>query len=257
MDRMHAAPETTANHVPAFAPHWAFFLDVDGTLLELAAHPDEVAIGPLLIPTLQALQERARSPVALVSGRSLADLDRLFEPLRLAAAGQHGAERRDAQGRVHRAEARDAGLEDAKMTLLEFSRRYPGIAIEDKGLTLAIHYRRVPSLAAEVERVVSLIAETLGSDYSIQSGKMVHEIRPGQRHKGRAIAEFLTEPPFAGRLPVFIGDDVTDEHGFELINGLGGHSIKAGPGPSVATWRLASVADVIAWLQRYVEACEH
>ncbi len=251
---LHRNPGAGGNHVPAYGRQWAFFLDVDGTLLEIAAHPDAVQIAPLLMPALQALGVRTHSPLALVSGRAIADLDRLFAPLQLPAAGQHGAERRDAQGRLHLAASRDARMAYANEMLCEFARGNAGIVIEDKGLTLSVHYRMAPWMAEEVAQRVDRVAAQLGPDFTVQAGSMVREIRRQRHDKGRAIIEFVAEPPFAGRLPVFLGDDVTDEHGFEVVNGLGGHSIKVGSDPTAAHWRLSGVADVIAWLQGYIEA---
>lgn len=238
--------------VPELAPGWAFFLDVDGTLLEIAEHPDAVQMPDGLVGILQALGRRADTPVALISGRTIADLDRLFAPLRLPAAGQHGAERRDATGRTLRSEAAGPLPDEVRDELKQFAKSHPGLLLEDKGSTLCVHYRQAPALGAEVESVVRAAAARLGEAYEVQPGKMVYEIRPASHDKGSAIADFLSEPPFAGRCPVFIGDDVTDEHGFQMVNQLGGHSIKVGKGATAATWRLSSVADVVNWLGDYV-----
>jgi trehalose 6-phosphate phosphatase len=236
---------------PDYAYDWALFLDVDGTLLEIADHPQDVEIRPELIATLQSVLTAAQTPIGLVSGRTIADLDRLFAPLRLPTAGQHGAERRDAAGKMHRDVQRNAALDDARHALEAFNRRHAGILLEDKGAALAIHFRQAPNLAGEVETLTRELMKKLGTDYELQPGKMVVEIKPRGRNKGHAVAEFIREPPFAGRLPVFIGDDATDEYGFEMVNRLGGHSVKVGTGTSCARWRLRNVTDVIDWLRGY------
>ena len=236
---------------PEYTYDWALFLDVDGTLLEIADHPEDVEIRPELIATLQSVLARAQTPIGLVSGRTIADLDRLFSPLRLPIAGQHGAERRDAAGNMHRNARRSAALDGTRRMLVEYGQRHDGIVVEDKGAALAIHFRQAPDLAGEVEDLTRGLMKDLGDDYELQPGKMVIEIKPRGRNKGHAIAEFIREPPFAGRLPVFIGDDATDEYGFEMVNRLGGHSVKVGSGASCARWRLRNVTDVIDWLRRY------
>jgi trehalose 6-phosphate phosphatase len=128
--------------------------------------------------------------------------------------------------------------------------------LENKGMTLALHYRRAPELGELAAREMHGIAERLGDGFEMQTGKLVYEIKPSGKNKGSAIAEFMREPPFAGRLPVFIGDDLTDEHGFEVVNRLGGHSVKVGPGRSRARWRLANAAAVREWLAACIERAD-
>lgn len=237
--------------LPVFDPAWAVFLDVDGTLLDLGERPAEVTREPGLTQTLEAL--RRCVPVALISGRPIADLDRLFAPLVLPAAGQHGAERRSAGGRIHRANVSRAALAHARTLLTTWTRSHPGTLLEDKGMTLALHFRGAPDLGAEAARVFHDALQRLGDDFQLGTGNMVLEIRPRGWDKGRALAEFMHEPPFAGRLPVFVGDDVTDEDGFCAANRLGGHSIKVGNGPTAARWRIHGVRQVLAWLDRFVQ----
>lgn len=238
--------------MPPFGPDWAFFLDVDGTLLEIAEHPQAVRMPGGLMATLRAVTERAGAPVALVSGRAIRDLDRLFAPLRLPIAGQHGAERRDAAGAVHHTPPQGGGLEAVHGDIEDFVTRHPGLMLENKGAALCVHYRRAPALAAQVEGRMRQAAAALGEAYAVQPGKMVFELRPAAADKGRAIAAFLEEPPFRGRRPVFVGDDATDEHGFELVNARGGHAVKVGAGETCARWRLADAASVVRWLEEYV-----
>jgi trehalose 6-phosphate phosphatase len=233
---------------PAPRAEWAYFLDIDGTLLDFADVPGGVAIDAELRGQIGALSRATAGAVALISGRSLADIDGLLNGFRLPAAGQHGTERRDAAGRVvHHAQSRDR-LEWARARLTESVAGRPGLLVEDKGLSLAVHYRQAPRLAGYVHRLARSLAPRLGADFCIQAGKRIVEIKPAGKDKGVAVAEFMEEAPFRGRMPVFLGDDVSDEYGFAMVNRLGGHSIKVGPGPTRARWRLRDVAAVRAWL---------
>lgn len=241
--------------LPEFADNWALFLDVDGTLLDLAEHPQAVRVEPPLVEALGRLQTLARGAVALVSGRTVAELDRLFTPLRLTIAGQHGAECRHATGEIA-VERAGAETEIARRALAALARRDPGLYFEDKGVTLAMHYRHAPHLEAMVERTLGEVARRSAGEFMVQTGKMVRELVPHGRNKGGAIAEFMTEAPFAGRIPVFIGDDDTDEHGFALLGRSGGHTIKVGPGASVAQHRLAGARRVRDWLREYASWLE-
>src|SRR5882672_9628001 len=183
------------------------------------------------------------------------DIDRLFGR-NFCAAGQHGAERRDAAGKMHQHRVPLAGLRKAHERLKRMVAEHPALVLEDKGMNLALHYRLAPELAATVHEVLRRLVEELGDDFELQSGKMVMEIKPSGKDKGTAIAEFLAEAPFLGRLPVFIGDDLTDEFGFELINRVEDCSVKVGEGSSAANWRLPNAHAVRAWLRRFVERSE-
>jgi trehalose 6-phosphate phosphatase len=239
--------------MPPFAGNWALFLDVDGTLLDHADSPDAVSVEPALRALLARLLAATRGALALVSGRPVADLARLFAPLEIPAAGQHGTERRAADGSVHRHAPPRARLREAASRLARLAAPHAGLLLEDKGMTLALHYRRAPALAGRVEREMRAVAAALGDAFELQAGKFVWELKPSGRDKGVAIAEFLREAPFRGRLPVFLGDDLTDEQGFALVNRLGGHSVKVGPGPTGARWRLADAAAVRGWLAQYAD----
>jgi trehalose 6-phosphate phosphatase len=205
-----------------------------------------------MLEVLARLRDRNDGAVALISGRAVADVDALFHPLRLPVAGQHGVERRDIQGRLHRHRLPDAGLRHAAQRLSQLVAQNQGLVFEDKGLNLAVHYRLAPQLASAVERVVRELLQQLGDQFELQCGKMVWEIKPSGRDKGTAVAEFMSEPPFGGRQPIFIGDDLTDEIGFAWVNNAGGHSIKVGAGPSQADWRLPDAAAVRRWLGELV-----
>lgn len=232
---------------PAPSADWAYFLDVDGTLIDIADTPDAVLVDAPLLDLIERLHFASGGAVALISGRSISDLERHLGRLRLPLAGQHGLERRDAAGRlwIHAAppEAKCA----IKEALLPVMARHPGLLLEDKGLTLALHYRRAPHLAAYVHRTMNQLCSLWGG-LVVQPGKRVVEIKPAGIDKGTAVTEYLCEPPFLSRRPVFIGDDLNDEHGFAEVNRLDGISIKVGKGRSCARFRLPGVAAVRRWL---------
>ncbi len=236
------------DHPPDLTVHTALFLDVDGTLVEIAAQPHEVVLTPELKPVLRQLQGVLDGAIALVSGRSIADVDRLCAPMYFPVAGQHGIERRDAQGRYHVLQESNPDFEQARNWMMHQASKHPGLLLEDKGLSIALHYRNAPELAGQVKDWMWRIMDRLGGRYHLQEGKMVMEIRPIGMDKGRAIAAFMDEAPFRGRHPVFIGDDLTDEDGFAMINQLKGYSIKVGPGPTGARFRMPTPAAVASWL---------
>jgi len=239
--------------MPPFQPHWAFFLDIDGTLLEIAATPKAVHAARADCRLVAALYDKAGGALALVSGRSLAMIDELFSPLHLPAAGQHGVERRDGRGRVHQPSFSDDVLARAAEPIREFAQRHAGLVFEFKGHSMALHYRLAPRLASAAHAVVREAARTVGEGVEVQRGKMVAELKPTGHDKGRAIEAFMREKPFAGRVPVFLGDDLTDEHGFRIVDRMGGHAIKVGPGPTVAHWRVANPAAARRWLADWLE----
>lgn len=241
--------------VPPFQPGWALFLDVDGTLLDIAERPDEVETRAVDCALVEGLQRAAGGALALISGRSLSQLDVMFAPLRLPAAGQHGFERRDVKGKRHRHRFPVETLASAKEKLREFAARHAGLVLEDKGASVALHYRLAPALADAAREAMRKASAPLGARVEVQAGKMVWELKPAGAHKGVAIEEFMREPPFAGRTPVFLGDDVTDEHGFRVVNRLEGHSIKVGAGDTEARWRLLNPAAARAWLRQWLAAC--
>jgi trehalose 6-phosphate phosphatase len=241
--------------LPPFRAQWAFFLDIDGTLLDIAPTPKAVHTAKADCKLVAALYDKAGGALALVSGRSLAMIDELFSPLRFPAAGQHGVERRDARGRVHRPSFSADVLSRAAETLRSFAERHAGLVFENKGYSMALHYRLAPHLAGAAHAVVREAARAVGEGVEVQRGKMVAELKPAGHDKGRAIEAFMREKPFAGRLPVFLGDDLTDEHGFRVVERLGGHAIKVGPGPSAARWRVAGPAAARAWLNEWLAHC--
>jgi trehalose 6-phosphate phosphatase len=228
----------------------ALFLDVDGTLLEIAATPQAASVSDDLREQLRTLAIEGGGAVALVSGRAIMDLDALFAPLTLPSAGLHGFERRGASGAYCRRPVPSAAaLEFARAAMLELAGQHAGLLVEDKRFALALHYRKAPHLEDTVVKAMEAVAAGLAQELELQHGKMVVELRPVGATKAEAVAAFMAEAPFAGRLPVFIGDDLTDEPAFELVNRLGGLSvIVSATRPSAARNRLATVAAVHDWL---------
>jgi trehalose 6-phosphate phosphatase len=227
---------------------WCLFLDVDGTLIELTDSPLATFANPELKALLGAVAERLGGAVALVSGRSIEYLDALFAPLRLPAAGLHGVERRRASGSMHGASFVDTRLDPARAAASALVRAHPGTMVEDKGRTIAVHFRLAPQFELDVRRSLAGIAQQLGGNYHIQEGNNVLEIKPSGFSKATAIKAFMKEPPFSGRKPVFIGDDLTDQDGFRMVEDQGGISIAVGTRVR-AQFALADAGAVRAWLQ--------
>jgi trehalose 6-phosphate phosphatase len=236
------------------APHnqqgWALFLDVDGTLLEIAETPQGVHVPTSLKQLLDEVRWRLDGALALVSGRSLNNLDQLFTPLRFIASGVHGCERRTADGHVLRPEVDAATIARVRTQLAEFVRGHEGLLLEDKHYAVAMHFRRAPEMREEVYRIMNDMLLQLGPMFALQAGKNVLELRPGAWTKGSSITAFMQEQPFVGRTPVFIGDDVTDEDAFAVVNEMSGVSIHVGnPAATLARHRLGGVSEVLRWLQ--------
>ncbi|MGV2106302.1 trehalose-phosphatase [Agrobacterium vitis] len=235
-------------------PHrYALFLDIDGTLLDLAESPDGIRVPVGLADDLAALSGRMGGALALVTGRALAYADRLFAPKHFPIAGLHGTERRTVEGTVIRSEPSPAFLA-IKEELPKLEQAWPGVLVEDKGAAIAVHYRQAPACADVVEKAIVDAFQAAGPGYELQRGKMVVEIRPDSADKGRALQSYLAEPPFTDRVAIAIGDDVTDEAMFECVNRLGGLSIRVGDlEGSVASQSLASpqlLRDTLARLAR-------
>ncbi len=246
------AAEAIVNTAPALAPSMALFLDIDGTLVHLAEHPDAIRIEARLRTLLERVRGLNGGALALISGRSIDSVDALFAPSRFAIAGQHGVERRSVDGTLHRHAPVLHRLHEAAAEMRALAARHPGLLLEEKGASLALHYRAQPALGEWVAQECRRLLAFLGDDFGLQSGKFVWEIKPNGKDKGTAIAEFLAEPPFVQRLPVFVGDDDTDEYGFDLANQRGGVSVKVGAGPTRALWRLRDADAVGQWLADFV-----
>ncbi len=245
--------------IPATAirpdPRWALFMDVDGTLLPIADTPDGVARNEAVCRLLARLRQGLEGAVALISGRTIEKLDRLFAPLRLPVAGLHGLEHRDARGHLSVLGEAET-LDHLRAPLAELAAAHEGLLLEDKGRALAFHYRLAPDQGARVEKtIISLVGST--QDLRLIHGKMVIEIKPRHADKGSAVRAFMAEAPFQTRIPVFLGDDVTDEDAFEAINALDGISIHVGVSRnSAARYRLDDVGQVLRWLTCVADSLE-
>jgi trehalose 6-phosphate phosphatase len=251
-------PGCAMTDTPIFDDRSALFLDIDGTLLEIAPRPDAVVVPAGLPELLLRIAARLDGALAVVSGRTLADIDGLLKPARLPAAGQHGLERRDVSGAMQKLESDPTRLVPVREALLRFVSSRPGMMIEDKLDSLAIHFRNAPEAAADTARFAAELLAGLGHGYKLLQGKSVIELQPDSANKGRAIDRFMSEPPFQGRRPIFVGDDVTDESGFEAVNALGGQSARIESGRAVvdsrAKLRIADPTALRAWLASLVPA---
>lgn len=224
---------------------WALFLDIDGTLLDLALTPDAVGVPQELPPLLNTLSTSMGGALALVTGRSLAFADRLFAPFRFPIAGLHGAEVRGGDGVEIPAHATPE-FEALKQALSHEIDAMPGVLMEDKGAAVAAHYRLAPGYEQSLGERMRQYAERAGPGWALQLGKMVFEIRPARSSKGDAVQLFMGQAPFAGRIPVAFGDDLTDESMFAVVNARGGRSIRVGTlaAPTCAMSRAPSAAYV-------------
>jgi trehalose 6-phosphate phosphatase len=242
---------TTVLRPPA-RPGLALFLDVDGTLMDLAPAPDEARLRPDTVPLLKRAVASLDGALALVSGRSIAQIDSLVWPLQLPVAGVHGLERRDAHGErlVH---ATAGSLDPARHLLQQFVDSIPGLLLEDKTLGIAIHYRRVPDKANDVLAAVAAAARQLNDSASVQTGDMVVEIKAGPRNKASAVAEFMQEAPFTGRIPAFVGDDVTDQDALHWVAEKGGFAIAVGTRVA-GNYRLDGCSEVASWIEELIAA---
>ncbi|MCC7463347.1 MAG: trehalose-phosphatase [Gammaproteobacteria bacterium] len=242
--------------IPA-AEQICLFLDFDGTLVEFTDDPRAARPDAQLLRILAGVQTALGGALAVVSGRRLEDLDALLQPLQLAAAGLHGLERRDAQGRRWPATPpiAAAALHDLRLRLLELVERYPGLLLEDKGATLALHYRRVPQLQATVRSAVAAMIAGSAPELELLEGDRVLEVKPHVQDKATAVESFMREAPFAGRKPVFVGDDLTDRDGFEAVRRHDGVTVAVGDRVT-AQWRLADPAAVRTWLAQIAARAE-
>ena len=228
----------------------ALFLDLDGTLASIEPRPDDVGPEAWRTALLKRLQAKLDGRLAVISGRTLEEVDRILEGAVIAVAAVHGLVRRRTDGSVLRADGHPA-LANARRQAADLAQAHPGILVEDKGLSLAIHYRLAPELAAQMTSEAEQIAG--GSGLKLQRGDMVAELCTPGLDKGAAVAAFMTEPPFAGAAPVFVGDDLTDEDGFDAAETLGGMGVLVGPDRLTrASRRLAGAASVRAWLEAAV-----
>ncbi|URX64504.1 trehalose-phosphatase [Luteibacter anthropi] len=229
-------------------PDCALFLDADGTLLAFADDPDKVAPATGLMATLDALHDTLGGALALVSGRAIDGLDRIFDRPHWAAAGQHGLERRDGSGHTRTMPVDRDELAKLRAAAHAVARELPGVRVEDKSWSVALHCREHPGYEDELRRRAPVLVAAFPG-FELQPGSHVYEFKPRGMDKGVAVAAFLDEPPFRGRTPIYLGDDLTDEHAFAVVLARAGHAIRVGDRtPSCATFTLSSPADVQDWL---------
>ncbi len=229
----------------------ALFLDVDGTLIDFADSPEAVRLLPEVREAITRLSERLNGAIALVSGRPLAQLDALFAPLLLPAAGLHGHElRSDVAARAAMPQDTSEFLHGLHQRAAALTHKHTGVLVEDKGVSVALHWRAQPDAGPDVLAFAQdEIAQLSG--YRLQPGDHVVEFVPEGSNKGLAVEQLMQTAAFAGRAPVFVGDDLTDEFGFEAANRLGGWSILVGDrAQTSARFRVDGTAAVHAWLQR-------
>ena len=225
---------------------YALFLDFDGTLVELADTPDSIRVPQALRFLLDRLHRRLEGRLAIVSGRSLADLDRHLPSSGIAFSGSHGVELKLADGTALPLSI-PIGLDSVHERVRRFADETSGLFAEEKPAGIALHYRQAPDEADRVAAFMEGLARESG--FSVQHGIMVAELQPVGATKGDALKAFMTEPGFRGARPVFVGDDLTDEHGFAAAAALGGAGVLVGPlRPTAARFRLPSVAAVAQWL---------
>lgn len=227
----------------------ALFLDFDGTLVDIAERPEAVLVDPALPGQLRRLRERLGGAVAIVTGRALAAVDGFLPGIGLDICGLHGLERRvgDAVSRPEPSAELRRGIEALRDRLAAA----PLALIEDKGVGVAVHWRLAPEAEPLARAAIGDLAARLGPAYRLQDGKAVCELLPAGAGKGGAVRTLMREPPYRGRIPVFVGDDRTDEHGFAAVADLGGIGVKVGEGETAAPRRVASSARFRDWLSAW------
>lgn len=241
-DHAQAPPELVLERM-------ALFLDYDGTLVDIAPTPEAAHADAGLVELLAGLQARLDGALAVVTGRPVADVDDFLAPLRLSLAALHGLELRLQDGTMLDSPVPQIALERVRAAFAELVAAHPGTRLEDKRLSVALHYRQAPEAAERVDKVAAALAEASRGELRLLRGKMVVEILPAGVDKGRAIEALLAIPPFAGRTPVFVGDDVTDEAGFRAVNARDGLSVRIGGGVATeARHRLPDHRALRRWL---------
>lgn len=232
--------------LPLLTARTALFLDFDGTLVDIAPTPDAVVVTPQLVATLRVLADQLDGALAIISGRELCVLDGFLSPLLLPAAGEHGAQMRHADGSqssIPKPELFIVSRAAQRLAVL-----HPKLLVEEKEAAIALHYRQAPELESLcLETMTEAVSRSPGTE--LMRGKQVFEVKPKGVNKGQAIAAFMAKPPFEGRIPLFVGDDLTDEDGFAVVQQLGGQGLKVGDGPTQAHHRFAGPAALREWLE--------
>ena len=238
-------------NLPEPCPDWALFLDFDGTIVDIAPTPGSVEVPDRLPSLLVALHDALGGAVAIVTGRPIEQIDGFLDTVVPAVAGLHGLERRRADGTIARSPLRPDDLHEVLALLQDFAAEHPGVLVEDKTYSVALHYRLAPSSKNACRDLVNEAVERTMGGWQVIEGKCVFEIRPRDSTKGTAIEAFMSEAPFRGRMPVFCGDDRTDEDGFRVVNTQGGASIRVGPSSTTrAAVQIDTVGELLGWLER-------
>ncbi len=250
-DTMHEISKPGAasrERVLANAAEWALFIDIDGTLLDLASRPDAAVVPLGLVQTLARLKKRFGGAVALVTGRRVSDADRFFEPLRLVASGVHGAEARIRPGGETALLAEPVPNELLEAVHAITAGLSPGILVEEKGAGVAVHYRNAPQLRPAIERDLASIVLQWES-FALRAGRKVLELVPKAHSKGTGLGSLMRLPAFSGRCPIMIGDDHGDEPAMRMAQRLGGFGLRvAGEHFARAGADFDSAASVRSWL---------
>lgn len=229
---------------------YCLFLDFDGTLVNLESRPDDVRCDEALISLLDRTTQGLSGAVAIISGRQIEAVDALIAPLRIAVAGVHGFERRAADGIVYRPTPHAGRLGMLRQRLVQFVAGHPGLLLEDKALALAVHFRNAPHLAGIVREYMQGLNALYGDELELLDGSSVLEVKPATHSKATAVEAFMQEEPFAGRTPIYIGDDTTDYDGFVAVVRHEGMAIGVGSMVS-APWRLRDPSAVRLWLEDF------
>ena len=241
-----------ARRPPRADIRWAWFFDIDGTLIEIAPTPSSIVVNDALLHLISRLHSLTGGAVSLITGRAVSDVERFLPLPGIVVAGQHGLEMRNSRSEVSLEEPSNADMDSIELLLRDVAKRHSELIVENKGSSIALHYRQAPRLGGYAHRVMRDVRSKYAPGLMIQKGKRVVELKPVDADKGTAIEALMQIDPFRGRMPVFIGDDITDETGFALVNEMGGHSIKVGKGRSSARWRLRDVKAVREWLSETV-----
>ena len=230
-------------------PLLAIFTDFDGTLVELAETPEAIDVPATLAEQLERTMREFDSAFAVLTGREIADIDRYLSPLHIPVAGAHGTQRRRADGTMDIIDpAALTGAEEIAHAVQPLVMAHPALIMETKEGAVALHYRRAPELEDAVRVAMEEVVQA-AADFTLVPGKMVIEARSRSVSKGTALRAYMQEEPFAGRTPIFIGDDTTDEDGFIAAQDLGGIGIKLGEGDTAARMRIADVTSVHALIR--------
>jgi trehalose 6-phosphate phosphatase len=234
---------------PPLTPDVALFLDFDGTLVEIAPSPNAVKVPPGLDELLAQVAWHLNGAVAVITGRPIDAIDKHLKGSVRAVAGIHGAERRTSLGHIIQAEIPASVLDPAREALSVFCRAHRGVRAEDKGISIALHYRTVPALGPKCRAIIDECAAASHGQLERLDGNMVVELKPASVRKAVAMSAYMNEPPFAGRRPVFVGDDLTDESAFVAVSQTNGYGVIVGSrSPTAASSRLPTVAALHAWL---------